>query len=207
MNNDVSLRPGVLMVVSAPSGAGKTTLCTRLKERFSNLTESISYTTRSPRPGEVDGVSYHFVTNDQFQAMVADQAFVEWAEVHGNWYGTARTTLVEARQAGIDILLDIDCQGARSLKDQGLPAVFVFIMPPSLSELRRRLESRSSDAPEVIERRMVRAVDEMAEARWYDYIVLNESLDEALDGLASILVATRFRTDAMLPQIAKLFEK
>jgi guanylate kinase len=195
------------MVVSAPSGAGKTTLCTRLKERFTNLTESISYTTRSPRPGEVDGTSYHFVSNQQFQAMVAEQAFVEWAEVHGNWYGTARATLVEARQAGIDILLDIDCQGARSLKDQGVPAVFVFIMPPSLGELRRRLESRSSDAPEVIERRMVRAVDEIAEARWYDYIVLNESLDEALDGLASILVATRFRTDVMLPQIAKLFEK
>lgn len=195
------------MVVSAPSGAGKTTLCTRLKERFTNLTESISYTTRSPRPGEVDGTSYHFVSNQQFQAMVAEQAFVEWAEVHGNWYGTARATLVEARQAGIDILLDIDCQGARSLKDQGVPAVFVFIMPPSLGELRRRLESRSSDAPEVIERRMVRAVDEIAEARWYDYIVLNESLDEALDGLASILVATRFRTDAMLPQVAKLFEK
>ena len=195
------------MVVSAPSGAGKTTLCTRLKERFTNLTESISYTTRSPRPGEVDGTSYHFVSNQQFQAMVAEQAFVEWAEVHGNWYGTARATLVEARQAGIDILLDIDCQGARSLKDQGIPAVFVFIMPPSLGELRRRLESRSSDAPEVIERRMVRAVDEIAEARWYDYIVLNESLDEALDGLASILVATRFRTDAMLPQVAKLFEK
>lgn len=195
------------MVVSAPSGAGKTTLCTRLKERFTNLTESISYTTRSPRPGEVDGTSYHFVSNQQFQAMVAEQAFVEWAEVHGNWYGTARATLVEARQAGIDILLDIDCQGARSLKDQGIPAVFVFIMPPSLGELRRRLESRSSDAPEVIERRMVRAVDEIAEARWYDYIVLNESLDEALDGLASILVATRFRTDVMLPQIAKLFEK
>ena len=195
------------MVVSAPSGAGKTTLCTRLKERFTNLTESISYTTRSPRPGEVDGTSYHFVSNQQFQAMVAEQAFVEWAEVHGNWYGTARATLVEARQAGIDILLDIDCQGARSLKDQGIPAVFVFIMPPSLVELRRRLESRSSDAPEVIERRMVRAVDEIAEARWYDYIVLNESLDEALDGLASILVATRFRTDVMLPQIAKMFEK
>lgn len=195
------------MVVSAPSGAGKTTLCTRLKERFTNLTESISYTTRSPRPGEVDGTSYHFVSNQQFQAMVAEQAFVEWAEVHGNWYGTARATLVDARQAGIDILLDIDCQGARSLKDQGVPAVFVFIMPPSLGELRRRLESRSSDAPEVIERRMVRAVDEIAEARWYDYIVLNESLDEALDGLASILVATRFRTDAMLPQVAKLFEK
>lgn len=195
------------MVVSAPSGAGKTTLCTRLKERFTNLTESISYTTRSPRPGEVDGTSYHFVSNQQFQAMVAEQAFVEWAEVHGNWYGTARATLVEARQAGIDILLDIDCQGARSLKDQGIPAVFVFIMPPSLGELRRRLESRSSDASEVIERRMVRAVDEIAEARWYDYIVLNESLDEALDGLASILVATRFRTDVMLPQIAKLFEK
>ena len=195
------------MVVSAPSGAGKTTLCTRLKERFTNLTESISYTTRSPRPGEVDGTSYHFVSNQQFQAMVAEQAFVEWAEVHGNWYGTARATLVDARQAGIDILLDIDCQGARSLKDQGVPAVFVFIMPPSLGELRRRLESRSSDAPEVIERRMVRAVDEIAEACWYDYIVLNESLDEALDGLASILVATRFRTDVMLPQIAKLFEK
>ncbi len=200
-------RPGVLMVVSAPSGAGKTTLCTRLKDLFSGLRESISYTTRPPRPGEIDGISYHFTSQERFREMVAAEAFVEWAEVHGNLYGTARATLDDARKDGIDILLDIDCQGARSLKDQDVPAVFVFIMPPSLPELRRRLTQRSSDAADVIERRMVRAVEEIAEAKWYDYIVVNESLDEALDSLAAILVASRHRTPAMLPQVSKLFEQ
>ncbi len=167
---------GLLIVISAPSGAGKTTLCNGLVSRFPALKESVSYTTRQPRPGEQDGVDYHFVSIERFKQMIAENGFAEWAEVHGNFYGTAIATLEQARIDGIDILLDIDCQGARILKDRGINGLFVFVLPPSMAELRRRLESRSSDAREVIERRIERATEEIREARWYDYIVVNDRL-------------------------------
>ena len=197
---------GLLIVISAPSGAGKTTLCNELTKRFPALQESISYTTRSPRTGEQDGVDYHFVTQDRFRQMVAENAFIEWAEVHGNLYGTALATIEQARSQGIDILLDIDCQGAKTLKDRDVQGVFVFVLPPSMAELRRRLESRSSDASEVIERRIVRATEEIREARWYDYIVINDRLEEAQDLLASIVTSARAKTGRMLGQVSKMFD-
>jgi len=197
---------GLLIVISAPSGAGKTTLCNALVSRFPALKESISYTTRQPRQGEQDGVDYHFVSVDRFKQMIAEDGFAEWAEVHGNFYGTAIATLEQARVDGIDILLDIDCQGARILKDRGINGLFVFVLPPSMAELRRRLESRSSDAKEVIERRIARATEEIREARWYDYIVVNDRLDEAHEALASIVTAARQTTGRMLGQVSKMFD-
>jgi len=197
---------GLLIVISAPSGAGKTTLCNALVSRFPALKESISYTTRQPRQGEQDGVDYHFVSVDRFKQMIAENGFAEWAEVHGNFYGTAIATLEQARVDGIDILLDIDCQGARILKDRGINGLFVFVLPPSMAELRRRLESRSSDAKEVIERRIARATEEIREARWYDYIVVNDRLDEAHEALASIVTAARQTTGRMLGQVSKMFD-
>ncbi|SKA07497.1 guanylate kinase [Trichlorobacter thiogenes] len=197
---------GLLIVISAPSGAGKTTLCNALVSRFPALKESISYTTRQPRQGEQDGVDYHFVSVDRFKQMVAEDGFAEWAEVHGNFYGTAIATLEQARIDGIDILLDIDCQGARILKDRGINGLFVFVLPPSMTELRRRLESRSSDAKEVIERRIARATEEIREARWYDYIVVNDRLDEAHEALSSIVTAARQTTGRMLGQVSKMFD-
>ncbi len=197
---------GLLIVISAPSGAGKTTLCRGLTQRFPALRESISYTTRQPRPGEVDGVDYHFISEARFRQMVAEHAFIEWAEVHGNLYGTALATIEEARCSGVDILLDIDCQGAKALKQRGVRGLFVFVLPPSMHELRRRLESRSSDASEVIERRIVRATDEIREARWYDYIVVNDRLEEAQELLAAIVTAARATTERMVGQVAKLFD-
>lgn len=197
---------GLLIVISAPSGAGKTTLCHDLTQRFPALQESISYTTRQPRPGEVDGVDYHFVPEAVFRQMVADHAFIEWAEVHGNLYGTAMATIDQARRNGVDILLDIDCQGAKSLKKRGVQGLFVFVLPPSLAELRRRLESRSSDAREVIERRIARATEEIREARWYDYIVVNDRLDEAQELLAAIVTAARATTERMLGRVGKMFD-
>lgn len=197
---------GLLIVISAPSGAGKTTLCNALVSRFPALKESISYTTRQPRQGEQDGVDYHFVSVDRFKQMIAENGFAEWAEVHGNFYGTAIATLEQARIDGIDILLDIDCQGARILKDRGINGLFVFVLPPSMAELRRRLESRSSDAREVIERRIARATEEIREARWYDYIVVNDRLDEAHEALASIVTAARQTTGRMLGQVSKMFD-
>lgn len=197
---------GLLIVISAPSGAGKTTLCRGLTQRFPALKESVSYTTRPPRPGEVDGVDYHFVSLDRFRQMVAEDAFIEWAEVHGNLYGTALATIEEALRSGVDILLDIDCQGAKILKERGVDGLFVFVLPPSMEELRRRLESRSSDAPEVIERRIVRATEEIREARWYDYIVINDRLADAQDLLAAIVTASRATTRRMLGQVGKMFD-
>lgn len=197
---------GLLIVISAPSGAGKTTLCRGLTQRFPALQESISYTTRQPRPGEVDGVDYHFVPEEAFRQMVAEHAFIEWAEVHGNLYGTALATIEEARRCGVDILLDIDCQGAKTLKQRGVEGLFVFVLPPSMAELRRRLEFRSSDEREVIERRIVRATEEIREARWYDYIVVNDRLDDAQELLAAIVTASRATTGRMLRQVAKMFD-
>ena len=197
---------GLLIVISAPSGVGKTTLCNGLVSRFPALQESISYTTRQPRAGEQDGVDYHFVSVERFKQMITEDGFAEWAEVHGNFYGTAIATLEQARQDGVDILLDIDCQGARILKDRGINGLFVFVLPPSMSELRRRLESRSSDAKEVIERRIARATEEIREARWYDYIVVNDRLDEAHEALASIVTAARQTTGRMLGQVSKMFD-
>ena len=197
---------GLLIVISAPSGAGKTTLCQRLTERFPGLQESVSFTTRAPRPGEVNGVDYNFVTEDIFRSMVLDDAFAEWAEVHGNLYGTAIATLNHARDNGIDMLLDIDCQGAKSLKNKDVKGVFVFVLPPSMDELRRRLESRSSDSREVIERRIERATEEIREARWYDYIVINDQLEQAHELMVAILTSARATTGRMLGQVSKMFD-
>lgn len=199
-------REGLVLIISAPSGAGKTTLCRHLLEHFPTMKESISYTTRSPRPGELDGVDYFFVSRETFLEMVRDDAFAEWAEVHGNLYGTALATVEDARKKGIDLVLDIDCQGARKLKEQIERCIYVFILPPSMEELRRRLNDRSSDTPEVIEQRIERAVFEIKEARWYDYIIVNDDLERANEELSSIVKANELRTFRMLAQVSKLFD-
>jgi len=194
------------MIISAPSGAGKTTLCRELLKRFPTMRESISYTTRQPRPGEVDGEDYFFVSREEFQRMIAGDAFAEWAEVHGNLYGTALKTLEEARRNGNDLVLDIDCQGARQLKERFEGGSYIFILPPSMDELRRRLECRSSDAPDVIDLRIDRAAEEIREARWYDYIIVNDRFENAFAELSAIVVAQSRRTFRMLEQVAKLFD-
>ena len=199
-------REGLILILSAPSGAGKTSLCRELFKTFPDMKESVSYTTRAPREGEVEGEAYHFVSNETFERMVEEDAFAEWAEVHGNKYGTALRTLEEARKNGINLVLDIDCQGARKLKEQFDGGVYVFIMPPSMKELRRRLEGRSSDAQEVIERRIVRAADEIKEARWYDYIIFNDNFDVACQELAAIVIAQRRKTFRMMEEVGKLFD-
>jgi guanylate kinase len=199
-------REGIILIISAPSGAGKTTLCHALLQRFPAMKESISYTTRTPRAGEVHGVDYFFVSREEFQRMIDNDAFAEWAEVHGNLYGTALATIEEARKNGVDLVLDIDCQGARRLKEQIERCVYVFILPPGMEELRRRLDNRSSDAREAIDRRIERAAGEIREARWYDYIIINDNLETAFEELSAIVVAHSRRTFRMLGQVAKLFD-
>jgi guanylate kinase len=199
-------REGLILILSAPSGAGKTSLCRELFKTFPDMKESVSYTTRAPRPGEVEGEAYHFVSDEVFERMVAEDAFAEWAEVHGNKYGTALRTLEEARKNGVDLVLDIDCQGALKLKEQFDGGVYVFIMPPSMEELRRRLEHRSSDAQEVIELRIARAAAEIREARWYDYIIFNDNFEVACRELAAIVIAHRRKTFRMMEKVGKVFD-
>lgn len=177
---------GNIFVISAPSGAGKTSLCKELIDFFPELRHSVSYTTRPIRAGEVDGRDYHFVDQKTFDQMVASGAFAEWAMVHGNSYGTSLQTVKQALDSGSDILLEIDCQGARQLKKNLANALFVFIMPPSLEELRRRLVGRNTDADDVIKKRLINADDEMKEATWYDHVVINDQFNVALDQLKLI---------------------
>jgi guanylate kinase len=188
-----SEKKGALLVVSAPSGAGKTSLCKGLLKLFPDLRLSVSYTTRPARTGETEGLDYFFVSPDKFREMVADGAFAEWAVVHGNCYGTAQKTLDTARRKGEAILLDIDCQGARQLKENYGAGVFIFILPPDLEELKRRLLARQTDAPEVIHTRIENARREIAEAFWYDYIIINDHFATALEELQAIKLAEECR--------------
>lgn len=188
---------GTLFIVSAPSGGGKTSLTRALVPHLAvqsiPATISVSYTTRSPRPGEIDGTHYHFVSRQTFLAMAGRGEFFEHAEVFGNLYGTGRARTEALLAAGQDVLLDIDWQGARQVRAQASEAVGIFILPPSLAELERRLRGRSQDADEVIARRMAQARDEMSHHSEYDYLIVNEDFDRALRELASIFVAHRLR--------------
>lgn len=187
-------RRGMLIVVSAPSGAGKTSLCREISKVIANLGYSISHTTRSPRAGEVDGDDFHFVPEAEFRLMIDRGEFAEWARVHGNLYGTAARSLEEALERGEDIMLDIDTQGARKLRIRYPHGVFVFVVAPSMKDLERRLRERQSDAPQEIARRMARAVDEIAAWREYDYLIVNRHLDEAVRQLQCLIEAERCRT-------------
>ena len=191
MNSAEAKREGVLFVVSAPSGAGKTTLCRELMSSVTDLKQSISYATREQRIGEQDGVDYHFVKSERFLAMVAGNEFAEWAEVHGNYYGTALATINTAAGEGIDLLLDIDCQGARQLRQNYARGVFIFILPPDYIELEKRLRERGTDSEDVIQKRLRNARDEIAQAHKYDYLVVNDDFDKAKQSLLSIINAER----------------
>jgi guanylate kinase len=184
-------REGILFVVSAPSGAGKTSLCKAITDSLGNLRHSVSYTTRMPRPGEIDGRDYYFVTEERFQQMVDGGDFAEHARVHSNLYGTTKRVLNDMIREGIDVILDIDTQGARQIKDNYGPAVFVFIMPPSMAILEERLRNRKSDREEEIRKRMRRAVDEIREYTMYDYIIVNRDFERALTELRSVIMAER----------------
>lgn len=194
------LRRGLMFVLSSPSGAGKTTLSRALMAEDSGITMSVSATTRSPRPGEVDGVDYYFVSHDQFQSMVAENALLEWATVFGNRYGTPRAPVESALADGRDVLFDIDWQGTQQLQqtDAASDLVRVFILPPHLDELERRLKNRNTDHPEVIADRMARARDEISHWGEYDYILVNDDAETCLNEIRAILKAERLRRKRQL---------
>ena len=189
-------RQGILFVISAPSGAGKTTLCTALRTTR-DFVYSVSCTTRPPRPGEMEGEDYYFLTTDQFRAYIDANEFLEYAEVHGNFYGTLRGKVLDNLQVGVDVLIDIDTQGATTIRANEHQVIRdaladVFIMPPSRDELRRRLVKRGSETPEQIERRLTNAAREVARWRDYRYTIISGSVEEDLAKFRAIMKAERY---------------
>jgi guanylate kinase len=199
-------RIGVLYIVSAPSGAGKTSLVKALLKADPAIHLSTSYTTRAPRPGETDGRDYHFVDRERFQAMLADGEFLEHAEVYGNFYGTSKGRIAHDLNAGHDVLLEIDWQGAAQVKRHFPESASIFILPPSFNALRTRLKGRGQDSDEIIERRLAAAADDVSQAGAFDYIIVNDDFDHALADLVAITRSIRLERPRQLKRHAALFE-
>jgi len=184
---------GLVFVISAPSGTGKTTLVRRVMEQIPDLHFSISYTTRPPRANEREGIDYHFVSPSHFQKMVERGEFLEWAEVLGNRYGTAFASIKNLTFKGIDLLLDIDTQGAKKVMEKLDQTVLIYLLPPSLEILRERLVKRGLDSPEMIQYRLANARRDIEESDWYHYLIVNDRIENAIDKLKAIIIAERCR--------------
>ena len=197
---------GSLFIVSAPSGAGKTSLVKALLEEHASLRVATSYTTRECRPGEVDGVNYHFVTQSRFHQMIADGEFVEHAEVFGNFYGTSQKQILELLSAGSDVILEIDWQGAKQIRNMMPEATSIFILPPSRQALQQRLEKRGQDADSVIQARMAASIEEISHYVEFDFIVVNDDFSEALHQLQAIVEAKRLEITAQTQRLSVMIE-
>jgi guanylate kinase len=195
---------GIMFIVSGASGTGKSTLCRAMLKVFPNLRFSVSHTTRPQRPGDREGRDYFFVAPQQFQTMIDRGDFAEWAEIYGHRYGTSKRMLEMAREEGQDLILDIDGQGARQLRDQNIPGAFVFILPPSLEELKRRLMNRKTERKEALEERLKKARAEIADSRWYDYLIINDDLRAAKARLKAIILAEHCRREKLTEAVDKL---
>ncbi|HSG21952.1 MAG TPA: guanylate kinase [Azonexus sp.] len=198
---------GNLYVVAAPSGAGKTTLVHMLLEQEPDVHLSISFTTRDPRPGEQSGREYHFVDTTEFRAMIQRQEFLEWAEVHGNFYGTSKKWIADQLAAGCDVLLEIDWQGAQQVRSLFPAAIGIFFLPPSMEELTRRLTGRGTDSADVIARRLAAAQAEMRHVGEFDYVIINDQLAQALDDLRAVVRASRLSVGVQRVRHAALFAR
>ena len=198
---------GCLFIVSAPSGAGKTTLVSGLIAADPIVKKSVSYTTRRPRPGEENGRDYHFVTDEQFRRMQADGEFLETAHVHGNLYGTSKRTVENECSVGNDVLLEIDWQGARQIRRLQPDAVAIFILPPSIEALEKRLRGRGQDSAEVIAKRVSAARGEISHVGDFDYVIINEEFNRAAQDLISIIRAERLRLPRQLARYTALIDK
>ncbi len=199
--------PGTLYIISAPSGAGKTSLVKALLDNSEQIRVSVSHTTRAMRPGEVDGVNYHFVDHDTFRQMREQEAFLEHAEVFGNCYGTSRRWVEQTLQQGFDLILEIDWQGAQQVRRLMPDAQSIFILPPSQEALRQRLNNRGQDSEEIIEARMREAVSEMSHYHEYDYVVINDQFRHALEDLKAIFRARQLHQPAQRRRHAELLER
>jgi guanylate kinase len=200
-------RPGLLFVVSSPSGGGKGTLIKRLLDVQPDLSYSVSYTTRVPRNGEQNGREYHFVDRKIFEEMIRAGDFLEWACVHGNYYGTAKKQIAEETAAGVDLVLEVDVQGAASVRELRLGAISIFIVPPSFETLRQRLTARGTDTPEQLALRLRNAPNELNQYREFDYVIINNNLDRAAAQLASIVSAERARCKRQKANVEKIIDE
>ncbi|WP_018691584.1 guanylate kinase [Algicola sagamiensis] len=198
---------GNLFVLSAPSGAGKSSLIKALLERYQDIALSVSHTTRASREGEVDGTHYHFVDQTQFQQLVDDDNMYEWAQVFGNFYGTSKKAIDDQRNNGLDVFLDIDWQGARQVREKDQTAITIFILPPSVEELRRRLNSRGQDSEEVIEGRMNEAQSEISHYNEFDFILVNDDFEETLTQLEQIIFAHRQSRDYQIEKYGEMIKQ
>lgn len=187
-------RRGILIILTSPSGAGKTTILEEILRRDSSIEYSVSVTTRPMRKGEINGVNYHFVSVDEFKQMIGQGVFYEWAVVHNNYYGTRKDVVENKVENGIDVLFDIDVQGALNVKRQSNDAILIFITAPSMKILEERLKNRGTDSEEVIKRRLKNAQEEMEKMPEFDYIVVNDKLEETIETVWSIIVAERNKT-------------
>ena len=206
MNHECN-HPGELFIISGPSGAGKGTICKHLLEDATNMVLSVSATTRAPREGEVHGESYFFIDKETFVARIEEGGFLEYAEVFDNYYGTPKENVVEKLEQGIDVVLEIDIQGAKKVKETYPEGIFIFILPPSLKELRRRLIGRRTDTMEVIEKRLAKSLDEIREIHSYDYFVVNDDLDIAVAEVEAIVTAEHDRVVDHGAELVKMFEE
>lgn len=191
-------------MVSGPSGAGKTTLYREAASSLPNLKHSVSYTTRRPRPGEVNDRDYTFINRDEFKGMIDRAEFAEWAEIHGKLYGTSKKRLEETMDSGIDAILDIDVQGAEQLKKKYQGGVYIFVLPPSLEALGERLQKRMVNSKEEIEKRLKVAAKEIKRYREYDYVIVNNILEDALKELSAIIISKRVSTEMVDPQLIEM---
>ncbi|EQD51278.1 guanylate kinase [Ferrovum myxofaciens] len=205
-DTDPSL-PGQLFIVTAPSGAGKSSLIAALLKQDPRVRLSVSHTTRAPRLGEVEGQDYHFVSPAAFLALRTENQFLEWAEVYGNFYGTTRQSLEDLQNQGFDVILEIDWQGARQVRQLYPESLGVFILPPSLETLRNRLQGRGKDDPATIEMRLSLAQDDLSHENEFEYAIINADFDEALRDLAAILRAARCRRACQYPRYASLLTR
>ncbi|SJZ83138.1 guanylate kinase [Oceanospirillum multiglobuliferum] len=195
---------GTLYIISAPSGAGKSSLVSALLSQTDDIKVSVSHTTRAARPGEVDGINYNFVSMEQFKNLVTDNAFLEHAEVFGNCYGTSKLWLDDQLNAGTDIILEIDWQGAQQVRKLMPNAVGIFILPPSQAALQKRLDSRGQDSAEIIAGRMAEAVSEMSHYNEYDYVIINDQFEQALGEMRAVIIAQRQKLAIQQARHAKL---
>lgn len=198
------MRKGLLILISGPSGTGKGTVCDLLRQKHPEISYSISATTRQPRPGEQDGVNYYFYTKEKFREMIYQGQLLEWAEVYGNFYGTPKQKVLDRLDAGEDILLEIDTQGALNVMKVMPEGLFIFLLPPSLEELAARLKGRGTETEESLHRRLGAAVDEIKLATKYRYVVVNDKVEDAQETIANIIEAEHHRSDLNESLLAKL---